>query len=210
MLVVGGGDDLTAATLAGLPSVDLVIAADSGVDRALAAGLSVDIAIGDFDSVTTRGLDVVRAAGAEIVPHRRDKNETDLELALLRAVAEGADAVTVVAVDGGRFDHLMAGVLLLADDRFASAEIDAVVGGSMVGVVRDQRTISGMRGDVLTLLAVGGPANGVVTVGLRYPLDGETLFPHSTRGVSNVFEATEVSIGLDTGVLLAIHTPVAS
>jgi thiamine pyrophosphokinase len=52
---------------------------------------------------------------------------------------------------------------------------------------------------------VGGPAVGVVTDGLVYPLRAETLQPGSTRGVSNVFAAGEVRIGLEDGVVLALR-----
>ena len=47
----------------------------------------------------------------------------------------------------------------------------------------------GEPGELVSLLAVNGPAEGVTTEGLAYPLRGETLEPGSTRGVSNVFAA---------------------
>jgi thiamine pyrophosphokinase len=57
----------------------------------------------------------------------------------------------------------------------------------------------------VSLLAVGGPALGVATDGLEYPLRGETLEPGSSRGLSNVFTGAEARIGLADGVLLAIR-----
>ncbi len=60
-------------------------------------------------------------------------------------------------------------------------------------------------GELLTLLPLGGPAAGVTTSGLEYPLDGETLEPGSTRGVSNVFAEPEARVTLADGVLLAIR-----
>ena len=64
-----------------------MIAADGGVDRALALGLHVDVAIGDFDSVTAAGLAAAEAAGARIERHPAAKDATDLELALDAALA---------------------------------------------------------------------------------------------------------------------------
>ena len=49
--------------------------------------------------------------------------------------------------------------------------------------------LEGEPGELVTLVAVNGPAEGVTTEGLAYPLRGETLEPGSSRGVSNVFES---------------------
>ena len=53
-------------------------------------------------------------------------------------------------------------------------------------------SLLGAPGAVLTLLALGGPASGVTTDGLRWPLRAETLQPGSTRGVSNEIVAGRV------------------
>ncbi len=46
---------------------------------------------------------------------------------------------------------------------------------------------------------------GIHTTGLCWALEGETLEPGSTRGVSNVFAAPEATVTLETGVILAIR-----
>ncbi len=65
--------------------------------------------------------------------------------------------------------------------------------------------LEGSPGDLVTLLAVGGPALGVRTTGLVYPLDGEDLFPGSTRGVSNELCASSATVSLLQGTLLAVQ-----
>jgi thiamine pyrophosphokinase len=49
-----------------------------------------------------------------------------------------------------------------------------------------------------------GPAHGVSTTGLRYPLDDEDLEAASSRGVSNEWVAGVATVRLRTGVLLAV------
>ena len=61
-------------------------------------------------------------------------------------------------------------------------------------MIRGERTLVGEPGELISLFAVHGPASGVVTEGLVYPLRGETLEPGSSRGVSNVFAAREARI----------------
>jgi thiamine pyrophosphokinase len=118
-------------------------------------------------------LAAAEAAGARVARHPEAKDATDLELALDEAVALGARRVLVVASGDGRLDHLAASLLLLGSRRYAGLTLDGLVGDAVVHVVRHVRVIPGERGALLTLLPVGGPATGVVTDGLEYPLAGE-------------------------------------
>ncbi len=195
----GEGPELT------LPPAETVVAADGGLLRARALGLGVDVVVGDLDSATPEALAAAEAEGARIVRHPQAKDATDLELALDEAVALGARRVLVVASAGGRLDHLLGSVLLLAEERYAGLELDALVGDALVHVVRGERTLRGAPGELLTLVPLGGAADGVTTDGLEYPLRGETLAPGTTRGVSNVFLETEAHVTLERGVLLAIR-----
>ena len=188
-----------------VPDGGTVVAADGGLDRAAALGLEVDVLVGDLDSVSSATLARAEAAGTRIVRHPVAKDATDLELALDEAIALGARRVLIIASAGGRLDHLAASLLLLGAERYAALELDALVGEALVHVVRSARTLHGTPGELLTLLPLGGAAEGVTTSGLEYPLDGETLAPGSTRGVSNVFTSAEARVTLAEGILLAIR-----
>ncbi|MGY6500521.1 MAG: thiamine diphosphokinase [Acidimicrobiales bacterium] len=205
LIVLGGDaiDDVVPPTDA-LPG-GTVIAVDSGIDLALRLGLVVDVAVGDFDSVSVDGLDTVRRAGAEIHQHPVDKDHTDFELALEVAVERQVSSVDVIGGEGGRLDHLLANAFVMAAERFASLDITAHgPGGSRVCVVRGQRRLTGTVGELVSLLAVQGPAVGVSTTHLRYPLHGELLDPGSTRGVSNQLTGPVATVTVDSGVLLAV------
>ena len=204
VVVVAGGHPL-GRTVPSLPDGAMVIAADGGVDRALALGLRVDLAIGDFDSVSAAGLAAAEAAGARVERHPTAKDATDLELALDAAFALQPTRIVVVGSGGGRLDHLFGSVLLLADERYAGTEVDAYLGDARVAVIRGSRTLAGTPGDLLTLLPVHGAVEGVTTEGLEYPLRGETLPPATTRGVSNVFSGAEARITVERGCLLAVR-----
>jgi thiamine pyrophosphokinase len=206
-IVVIGGDAPDRRWRSVLPVDAIVIAADSGVDHALAAGLHVDVAVGDFDSVSEAGLDAVTAAGARVERHPAAKDHTDLELAMDEAIATGARHIVVIGGDGGRRDHLFANLFVLASPRYASTAITAYLGPSVVHVVHGGEpavAIEGEPGEVVTLLPVHGAAAGVRTAGLRYPLDSETLPAGTSRGVSNVLEVSPASVRLDTGTLVVV------
>ena len=205
IVVAGGERDIDAVPID--TTGTLVIGADSGVDFALALGLHVDVAIGDFDSVSSEGLERVQADGARIESHPSAKDQTDLELALREAVRLGATDILVLGVAGGRLDHLMANFLLLASPELAPCRIRAVAGSARIHIARGGEPATDLPaevGELLTLLAVGGPASGLTTHGLLYRLDGESLLPGTSLGVSNVVESTPASVELEDGTLLAI------
>ncbi len=205
VIVVAAGAPPGATLPIALPVGATVVAADGGVDRAHTLGLRVDVAIGDFDSVTPEGLAEAEADGARIVRHATEKDATDLELALDVALELAPRRLVVVGSDGGRLDHLLAGLLLLGLDRYATLEIDAVLGGARAHVVRGRRELAGTPGELISLLALHGPATKVATTGLAYPLRGERLLPGSSRGVSNVFAEAEATVSVGRGVVLAVR-----
>lgn len=208
VIVVAGGDPPKAGTPrpTTLTAADAatVIAADGGIDRALALGLSVDLAVGDFDSVTAAGLAAAEAAGARLERHPAAKDATDLELALDAALGLSPARMLVIGASDGRLDHLLASLLLLGSERYAAVEIDAVLGNARAHVIRGSRAFAGAVGELVSLLPLHGPAEGVTTSGLAYPLRGETLAAGTSRGVSNLFAAAEAHVEVAHGVLVAL------
>ena len=197
-LVVTGGP--IPANQGPLPSADLIIAADGGADNAAALGLTVDLVIGDLDSVSSAAV----ARAKKVERHPEDKDETDLELALSAAVAAGTGSVTVVGTLGGRVDHALANLLVAAGDRWANLRIDLRIDGARAWVVRDHVEVVAQVGDVVSLLAVGGRATGVTTTGLDWPLADAEVKPGLGLGLSNRMAAPKAEVVVNDGTLLVI------
>jgi len=195
VVVLAGGPDVPAGIA--VPAGASVIAADGGAEL----GVPVELAVGDFDSITAETLATV----ARVERHPAAKDATDLELALDAALRLEAERILVVGSAGGRLDHLLGSLLLLAGEKYGAVEIDARLGAAQVHVVRGERVLAGEPGELISLFALGGPAEGVVTDGLVYPLRDETLEPGSSRGTSNEFAAAEARISVGRGVLLAVR-----
>jgi thiamine pyrophosphokinase len=204
-IVVAGGD--APAVGRAIPAHAVVIAADGGLDHVYAMGLPVDLLVGDLDSVSAAALARARADGVAIDHHPAAKDETDLELALDHVCRRGIARALVLGAGGGRLDHALGNLLLLASERFGAIELDAWIGEATVSVVRGRRRFSLRRGDVVSLFAVGGPAFGVTTHGLEYPLRHEMLSPGSSRGISNVVVDGPIMVEVADGVLLAVRSP---
>jgi thiamine pyrophosphokinase len=206
-VIFAGGDPVPEEVRYLLPRGALMVAADSGLDLARRLGVPVDLVVGDFDSVDPAGLAAAVAGGSVLERHPADKDATDLELALDSVLRLGRSPVRVVGGAGwDRLDHLVANVLLVASPRYAPLHLRWWVKGAEVTPVHGRLDLVGHSGDLVTLLAVGGPATGVTTRGLHWPLVGETLIPGSTRGVSNEFAGDDATVSVESGVLVAIHT----
>ena len=186
------------------PARVTVIAADSGLHEAIAGGWATDLVIGDLDSVDPDLLDDAQRSGTRVDRHPAAKDATDLELALDAAFVAGADQIVVAGGRGGRLDHLLANIALLASDRFGSLPISALLGPVWIHVVRRTVAWSAPRGELVTLLPVHGAVGGVTTTGLLYPLDGATLAPGSSRGVSNEQLDAEASVAVSSGALVVV------
>lgn len=204
-IVFAGGDPLPPAVAERLPADAFVIAADSGLHHAAAIGRRVDLVVGDLDSVTVEQLAAARADGAAVETHPAEKDASDLELALDAACARGARSVTVAGGHGGRLDHLLVNLSVLAGPRFAPLAVDAWLGATHAVVVRDETELRGRPGALLTLVAMGGTAHGVTTDGLRYRLDDDDLEAGTSLGLSNVFVDERATVRVRSGTVLAVR-----
>jgi len=196
-----------AARLAAHPG-RLVVAADAGAATARAFGLVPDVVVGDLDSIDAATLADVRARGVPIEQYPRDKEATDGELAVLRALGSGEGPLLLVGFLGGpRLDQAASNLLLLTRLPPGTVLLDEL---NECRLLRSGETHAWQAegGEVVSLIPVGVDARGVTTRGLRWSLQAATLVAGGSRGVSNEPSASWVEVALDTGLLLvARHFP---
>ena len=186
---------------------DRIIAADGGARHALALGLTPHVVVGDMDSLDAETRERLARQGSRLVLHPAEKDETDLELALLLAVKENVFDIVILGALGGRLDQLLANVFLLTLPKLAGVSVKLADYEQEAFVVPGgaQATVEGQVGDTLSLIPLTGDASGVYTQGLKWPLSGDTLSAGPTRGVSNVIVSLPVCIRVESGMLLVVH-----
>jgi thiamine pyrophosphokinase len=186
----------------------LVIGADAGSRHAAVLGLTLTLMIGDFDSLDADTRTVLESQGVEVRAAPPQKDETDLELALLAAVEAGADHIVILGASGGRLDMTIASILLLSHPALAQTHTEIWVDQQTTWVIDPPGgDIYGQRGDTVSLIPIGGDVLGVSANSLAYPLNNEPLIFGPARGVSNVMESDTAYVALHSGLLLVIHTP---
>jgi thiamine pyrophosphokinase len=171
---------------------DYIICADGGTRHTSALDIRPDLVIGDMDSTDKGYLQKLQSDGVLIELFPQDKNETDLELAIQRAIELAPKEITIVAGLGGRIDQTLANITLLSNLQHSTFD--------------SQVEVHGRSGDVVSLIPWQGPVHGIQTENLKWHLDKETLLPENTRGISNEMTADVASIKISSGVLLIVHT----
>jgi thiamine pyrophosphokinase len=179
-------------------AADPLIAADGGANHLARLGLRPAAVIGDLDSI--RG-DVRAWLGEKSMVHRPDQDRTDLDKALDYAFDElGVEALTVLAALGGRSDHDVANLGLLA--RLAM--------GENLVFAADNQTILAVSGDASLASKPGetwsfwtfDPKVNVTIEGVRWPVRDNALDISTRPSISNEATSHEIRIWTTGGAVV--------
>ena len=196
------GGNVDASGITEHPKVDdLCIAADQGYKTAKLLGERIDVAVGDFDSYPDGLPD-----GIEIITAPAEKDFTDTQMALKEALSRGADDIVFVGGLGGRLDHALSNISLLAE--LWKLRVHAVItdGTSRVRYLDSSSTlIARSHFKYLSIIAVSEKLKGVSVEGCKYPLDNATLYRSHQYAVSNEIEGNCALISIRNGACYIIE-----
>ncbi len=188
----------------------LVLCADGGYNLCRRAGLIPHAVIGDLDSIDAQELALLEKLPVQVMRYPCDKNESDLELALLEAHRCGAGVVRILAALGGRLDHTLFNVISILI-RAHELGIEATLVSSntearlfLGSESAREITIEDRQGWPCSLIPLTDRVGGIVLQGFRYPLNNEFLHQRETRGLSNVVIDARARILVRTGRLLSV------
>ena len=178
---------------------DFVIAADKGYEALEAYGVPPDLVVGDFDSMAEP------AGVAHLVRLPKEKDETDTMAAVRLGQARGYRRFHIFGGTGGRFDHTLANLQLLAwlsrrgeEGRLYGPDwtAAAITGGTLEFGPEHRGMIS--------VFAHSDTVRGVTIEGLKYSLSGAELDNGFSLGVSNEFTGVPSRISVEEGTLLVV------
>ena len=185
---------------------DVIICADGGLEHAERCGIIPDFMIGDFDSVSRETLDKFKAAGVKGISYPSEKDYTDTEICVEKALDLGADEICIAAGIGSRLDHSLGNVGLLHIMLLRHIKGKIISDGSEVYICnREGLTLKGEAGDIVSVIPYGGDVSGITLKGLKYPLEDAMIPLGRPIGVSNVMVQTECSISIGMGEIIVIH-----
>jgi len=166
---------------AALPAPEMILAADSGYEKALALSLPVHKLVGDFDSMA---LPAQLPFGTEVHVSPCEKNETDTMLACSLAIESGAHSLLILGGTGGRVDHALSNIFYL--EWLESQGIDALLtdGENRIRVCCSKTVTLPDRGGYFSVMSLS-ESSRVTLTGCKYPLTDATLYRREPYAVSN-------------------------
>ncbi len=176
----------------------LIIGADSGYLNAIESGITPDIFIGDFDSVSEEEI-----KASKIIKLRPVKDMTDTQEAIDVAVSHGATHITILGALGKRIDHTIANIHLLKYAKAKGVEVEIVDTDTYITLVTDKLCVQKKSGYCLSLLPLTDCA-GVTVLGVFYPLENASMPVGNPYGISNEFVDDTAYIEVKSGDLLLI------
>ena len=184
-----------------------VVVLDGAMPRVLERGIKVDVLLGDFDRNELDLEEIKRQQYPIRIVHTPDQEKTDLEKGIEFLIEKGFPAVNIVWATGKRMDHTLANVFNLVKYK---NDIKLVMLDDFSKIFPLAPLPSFFEkwykaGTPISLLPLG-ECNGIKTVNLRYPLNGEALAIGKRLGNSNeVAEDGLVRVQFGHGELLLME-----
>jgi thiamine pyrophosphokinase len=182
---------------------DIIIAADSGYNNALAMGLAPHLLVGDFDSLGKKNI----PSGIKTVELPAEKDVTDTHVAIDAAIENGASQIVIIGGLDGRLDHTLSNLAILRD--LFARNIYAVItdGVNRVRYIRSTSTLlARSRYKYFSLIADDEKVKGVDIEGGKYPLKNATILRRHQYAVSNEITGNCALIAVKKGGLFIIES----
>jgi len=206
ILIVANGQIEDSDWLSGeCENADTVIAVDGGSMSLRQVDCIPDIYFGDSDSVTDLTKRWLVNNSVKMNLYGKDKDETDLELALLDTAIEG-QSIRIAAGFGGRVDHELGNIFLLQHPDLVGADICLVSPTQQVRIVEGLWNWEGQAGDLVSVIPIEKSCLVKTTSGLKWPLENEILELGKPRGISNIMTESRAHIDIESGSVIWIHT----
>lgn len=189
-----------------LPEYDYVICADNGMKHAKVLGIQPDELLGDFDSCNMNELEAYKQQGIQVTTSPCEKDETDTELALDRALAVGAKTVYILGGVGNRIDHSLANIHLLYKALKHGVRTVLLSAYNEIELINHAIKIEGEKGDLVSLIPFTPEVKGVCTTHLAYELQEGEFYFGKPYGVSNYMTNEWAEVTIKEGLLLVMKT----
>ncbi len=185
---------------------DIVIAADRGMDALYAIGRQPDLVLGDYDSTKGEAKDAFAAAGVPFETYVAEKDFTDTEAALMKAVELGADEIVLMGATGGRLDHFMGNLYGLLIPMRAGVLCRMVDEQNEVRLCDKSFTVRKEEapGKYFSLIPLTERCTDITIRGCKYEIDHVTISRGSTHGISNEITGEQAVVSFSEGILIVI------
>jgi len=189
-----------------IKKTDYIVCVDGGSNHAKKLNIVPDVIVGDLDSLDEPTQHFFLKKCVEIIRYNRDKDKTDMQIAMEHVINLGFKDVLILCVFGDRLDHVLANVFLLqmlTERGINSKIIDEY---NEIFLIKFFGEIHGKVGDIVSLIPLTQEVTNIKTKGLKFELNGEKLKFYDTLGISNILTKNIATVKFEKGNLLIIKT----
>ena len=183
-----------------LSDKDHIICADGGISHAIKLNIEPDIIVGDFDSMKVENP----FSNTKIIRVSKEKDQTDIELAIQEAVKNKITDTLLFGCMDGRFDHTFANIQLLLKYSRKGITIKMINANNIVMVTNKSIVLNKRSDHYISLFALSSKVEKLCLTGMKYMLDKYILETGDAIGVSNEFKEEKAEIKFSSGELLII------
>lgn len=203
--IVAGGT-LDEVHVSRIRNADYLIGVDRGAHWLVTNGIVPDIAIGDFDSVTKKEFLLIKKNIKHVVQYPKEKDSTDLELAVNYAIARQPKEVCLFGAIGSRFDHGFAGIMMLL--KLSSHNIYGYIVDNFNEIYVVRRILEIVPSRVFRYVSLFSLTNSatVTLSGFLYNVSRRRFVRGSTLGVSNEMVKKSAQITVHDGLVLVVRS----
>ncbi len=181
---------------------DLTVAADSGYQNAIKLGVTPQIAVGDFDSLT-----MALPHSVEKLQVPAEKDFTDSQLAVDIAMKKGATEMVFVGGLDGRLDHALSNLAILENLWHEGIRAVIIDGQTRVRYIENtSELIPNLGYRYLSVIAADKKVKGVCIDGCKYPLKNASLSRDYQYAVSNEVQKNCALISVRRGGIFIIES----
>ncbi|MFC4404622.1 thiamine diphosphokinase [Gracilibacillus xinjiangensis] len=207
--IVAGGPEKSLADLSTYNDIiDIWVGADKGSAYITKHQLSLDIAIGDFDSVSNKEIVNIRKQAKRFKQYPVEKDETDLELAVRTALSYKPEMVYFFGVTGGRLDHELVNIQLLY--QLLKKDVKAVIVDNSnqlsLHMPGEHKVMKDSDREYISFLPFTHHVEGLTLEGFYYPLSNKTIEWGTTLCVSNQIINDIGTFSFHDGILILIKS----
>lgn len=208
IVIVSGGDSPSYELIREeLKDSSFLICADSGGECLYKYNIIPDYLMGDFDSISREALDFFSTQeNCVIDTYPKDKDFTDTELVLNKAVQLGANEIVFLGCTGTRIDHLMGNIGMLL--RCLKLNIKAYIkdNNNIIEIADKPIRIKKEKGTTFSVQAYCDKVKDLNIRGAKFELEHYDLTLGDPRTISNEFLNKDVDIDFKSGILLIFYS----
>lgn len=202
-LILAGGDEVEKDVLNKyIKEADFVIGADKGAETAYRYSFNIDLVVGDFDSIDK---DILKKIRSKILKYPKEKDKTDLELALDIIIEKKYNNIIILNALGNRLDHTMGNLFLL--EKFNNKNIRIIDNNSEIFLMNKNEVIlKNKYSRILSIIPISEFILIDKLTGVKYPLENKNIKRGSTLCISNIIKDRECLISISRGRAFIIIT----